>query len=173
MKLFTLFTSLLVVSSTGSANFLQLDRRAAIQPIVDPTAIPLSPTGGGTYPRLLNVQGAAILAAYKVLADDGVSTLFISRSTDGGKSFSAWGTVTSGKGDIDNPDLIQLPSNGPIICTFRNHDKNSSGDYTFYRITAAISKDGGRNWSFLSQVDQRPAANPNENGLWVYIAQVT
>jgi hypothetical protein len=165
MKLFTLLMSLLA----GSASFL-LNRRAAIQPSVDPTAIPLSPTGGGTYPRLLNVQGPAILAAYKVLTSDGVSTLFISRSTDGGKSFSAWGTVTSGTGNIDNPDLIQLPSNGPIICTFRNHDTNSSGDNTFYRITAAISKNGGQNWSFLSQVDQRPAANPNENGLWVYIA---
>lgn len=163
---FTLLVSLLAVSSTVSANF-PIDLRAAtsIQPSVDPTAIPLSPTGGGTYPRLLNVQGA-ILAAYKVLAD-GVSTLFISRSIDDGKSFSAWGIVTSGTGDIDNPDLIQLPSNGPIICTFRNHDKNSSGDFVFYRITATISTDGGRNWSFLSQVDQRPAANPNENGLWV------
>ena len=166
--LFTLVASLLVinvVSSTGSANF-PLNRRAAIQPSVDPTAIPLSPTGGGTYPRLANVQGA-ILAAYKVL-NNGVSTLLISRSTDGGKSFSAWGTVTSGTGDIDNPDLIQLPFNGPIICTFRNHDKNSSGDYVFYRITATISKDGGRNWSFLSQVDQRPAAIMNKNGLWVW-----
>ena len=167
MKLFALFVSLLVVSFTGSANSL-LDRRAAIKPSVDPTAIPLSPAGGGAYPRLLNVQGA-ILAAYKVLAN-GVSTLLISRSTDGGKSFSAWGTVTSGTGDIDNPDLIQLPSNGHIICTFRNHDKNSSsGNYVFYRITAAISTDGGQNWSFLSQVDQRPAAtmDPNDNGLWV------
>jgi hypothetical protein len=167
MKLFTLLLSLLVVSSTGSANFL-LNRRAAIQPTVtvDPTAIPLSPTGGGTYPRLINVPGA-ILAAYKVLDSAGVSTLLISRSTDGGKSFSAWGTVTSGPGDIDNPNLIQLPSNGPIICTFRNHDKNSAGDYVFYRITAAISTDGGRNWSFLSQVDQRHAAILNKNGLWV------
>ena len=163
MKLFIFLMSLFVVSSTGSTNF-PLNSRANTHPSVDPTAIPLSPTGGGTYPRLLNVQGA-ILAAYKVLAD-GVSTLLISRSTDGGKSFSAWGTVTSGTGDIDNPDLIQLPSNGPIICTFRNHDKNSS-DFVYYRITATISTDGGRSWSFLSQVDQRPAANPNENGLWV------
>jgi hypothetical protein len=164
MKLLILLMSLLAVSSTGSAN-LTLNFRAAIRPSVDPTAIPLSPTGGGTYPRLLNVQGT-ILAAYKVLAD-GVSTLLISRSTDGGESFSAWGTVTSGTGDIDNPDLIQLPSNGHIICTYRNHDKNSSGDNVFYRITATISRDGGRNWSFLSQVDQRPATNSNENGLWV------
>ena len=168
MKLFALLMSLpFAVSSTSSANF-RLNPRVAIQPSVDPTAIPLSPTGGGTYPRLLNVQGG-ILAAYKVLVD-GVSTLLTSRSTNGGKSFSAWGTVTSGTGDIDNPDLIQLPSNGPIICTFRNHDKNSSGDFVFYRITATISTDGGRNWSFLSQVDQRPASavNPNDNGLWVY-----
>ena len=164
MKLLILLTSLLVELSAGSANF-PLNRRAAIQPSVDPTAIPLSPTAGGTYPRLLNVQGA-ILAAYKVLVD-GVSTLVISRSTDGGISFSAWGTVTSGTGDIDNPNLIQLPSNGPIICTFRNHDKDSSGNYVFYRITTSISTDGGRNWSFLSQVDQRPATILNKNGLWV------
>ena len=163
MKLFTFLMSLLVMSCTGSANF-PLNPRAAIQPSVDPTVIPLSPTGGGAYPRLLNVQGA-ILAAYKVL-DNGVSTLLISRSTDGGNSFSAWGTVTSGTGNIDNPDLIQLPSNGHIICTFRNHDQNSSGDFVFYRITATISTDGGRNWSFLSQVDQRPAA-VFKNGLWV------
>ncbi|KAF8801543.1 glycoside hydrolase family 93 protein [Phlegmacium glaucopus] len=146
--------------STSSAN--PLDRRAAIQPSVDPTSIPLSPTGGGTYPRLANVQGGAILAAYTQI-DGSVHTLMISRSTNGGKSFSAWGTVTSGTGDIDNPDLIQL-SNGAIICTFRNHDRNDKGEDTFYRITATISTDGGQNWTFLSQVDQRPASG--RNGLW-------
>ena len=164
MKLFTTLAvslSLLVVSSTASL----LNRRAAIQPSVDPTAIPLSPTGGGTYPRLAIVQGG-ILAAYKVL-DNGVSTLLISKSTDGGKSYSAWGSVTSGTANIDNPDLIQLP-NGHIVCTYRNHDLNSSGDFVFYRITASVSTDGGRTWSFLSQVDQRPASKVTKNGIWVW-----
>ncbi|KIM91249.1 glycoside hydrolase family 93 protein [Piloderma croceum F 1598] len=130
-------------------------------PIVGPTAIPLSPTGGGTYPRLANVQGA-ILAAYTAFDGD-TRVLTISRSTDGGKSFSAWGTVASGTGDLDNPDLIQL-SNANIVCTFRNHDINSTGNYTFYRITASLSTDGGKSWTYLSQVDQRAAAG--RNGLW-------
>lgn len=159
MKLFTPLVSILLILSHSSAN--PLDRLTALQPTVDPTAIRLSPTGGGTYPRLANVQGA-ILAAYTAFDGD-THVLTISRSTDGGKSFSAWGTVASGTGDLDNPDLIQL-SNGNIVCTFRNHDINNSGNHTFYRITASLSTDGGKSWTYLSQVDQRAAAG--RNGLW-------
>lgn len=162
MKSFALLVSLVFTLSQRWVN--PLFRRVPLQPTVDPTAIPLSPTGGGTYPRLANVRGA-ILAVYTAFDGD-THILTISRSTDGGKTFSAWGTVASGTGDLDNPDLIQL-SNGNIICTFRNHDKNSSGDYTFYRITATLSTDGGKSWTYLSQVDQRAANAAGRNGLWV------
>ena len=160
MKLFTSLVFFMLTSSQCSAN--ALNRRVPLQPTVNPTAIPLSPTGGGTYPRLANIKGG-ILAAYTA-TDGDEKILKISRSTDGGKTFSALGTVASGTGDLDNPDLIQL-SNGNIICTFRNHDGKNYSDYTFFRITASVSTDGGKSWTFLSQVDQRAAAG--HNGLWV------
>lgn len=164
MKFNFKFLPLVFLMISSSQCYPNLYRRVALQPTVDPTVIPLSPTGGGTYPRLAHVQGN-ILAAYTVRTGN-TRTLTISRSTDGGKSFSAWGTVASGPGDIDNPDLIQL-SNGDILCTFRNHDLDSAGNHIFYRITACVSTDGGRNWVFRSQVDQRPASSAGYNGLWV------
>ena len=160
MKLFTSLISLVFIISQCSAN--PLYRRVPLQPTVDPTAVPLSPTGGGTYPRLANVQGA-ILAAFTAFDGD-THILTITRSTDGGQTFTAWGTVASGTGDLDNPDLIQLP-NGNIVCTYRNHDGNNYNNYTFFRITSSLSTDGGKSWTFLSQVDQRAAAG--HNGLWV------
>ena len=83
MKLFTLLVSIPLILSRSSAN--TLDRLAALQPIVDPAIIPLPPTGGGSYPRLANAQGA-ILAAYTAFDGD-AHILTISRSTDGGKFF--------------------------------------------------------------------------------------
>ena len=149
MKLFTSLISLVFVISQCSAN--PLYRRVPLQPTVDPTAIPLSPTGGGTYPRLANVQGA-ILAAFTAFNGD-THILTITRSTYGGQTFSAWGTVASGTGDLDNPDLIQLP-NGNIVCTYRNHDGNNYNNYTFFRITSSLSTDGRKSWTFLSQLLQ-------------------
>jgi hypothetical protein len=165
LKWLYFLVSLLAAVLTGNAS--ALTSRAGVNPSVNPSSISLSPTGGGTYPRLANVQDG-ILAAYTAF-NGGTHILTITRSTDGGKTFSAWGTVASGTGDIDNPDLVQLP-NGDIVCTFRNHDKNSSGAYTWYRITATVSTDGGKTWTYLSQVQERAASGVN--GLWasIYIA---
>jgi len=88
--------------------------------------------------------------------------LTVTRSTDGGRTFSAWGVVSTGTGDLDNLFLRQL-ANGNILATFRNHDKSGS-TYTIYRITSGISHDNGKTWAFLSQVDQRTASGVN--GLW-------
>lgn len=159
MRLFSLYTALMVVLASIAA---PLDRRAGLNPSINTATVNLSPTGGGTYPRLANVQGAIIAVFTAFSADTHIVT--VTRSTDGGKTFSAWGIVTSGNGDIDNPDLIQLP-NGNIICTFRNHDKDSSGAYSYYRITATVSTDGGKSWNYISQVDERGPSGIN--GLWV------
>lgn len=156
---FTLFGSLIFTLSQCSAS-------PPLHPTVNSTAIPLSPKGGDTYPRLVLVQGA-ILAAYESL-EGNTHFLNISRSTNGGKTFSALGSVASGTGNLGNPDLILLP-NGNIVCTYRNHDLDSSSNPTYYRITASLSTDGGKKWTFLSQVDQRPANSSlgGHNGLWV------
>lgn len=151
-----------IFSVLAAATPHTLERRAAIAPNVNANAVVLNPGGGGTYPRLANLQDGSILAGFTAFSGS-THILTITRSTDGGKSFQAWGQVASATNDLDNIHLVQLP-NGKIVATFRNNDKNGS-TYTFYRITACVSSDNGKTWAFLSQVDQRTASGVN--GLWV------
>lgn len=61
-----------------------------------------------------------------------------------------------------------------ILYAYRNHDRDLNStlgvpdNYTFYRLTVSASDDGGRSWSFLSNIDTRAANNgsANLNGLW-------
>lgn len=98
------------------------------QPSVSGNVVPLSPSGGGTYPRLLTLHDGSILAAFTAFSGT-TKTLTVTRSTNGGSSFSAWGVIASGTGDLDNTVLTQL-SSGTVLAAFRNHDLNSSGQYT-------------------------------------------
>lgn len=50
---------------------------------------------------------------------------------------------------------LQLPS-GRILLAYRNHDRDGSGAYTFFRITISYSDDNGRTWNWLSD----PASDP-------------
>ncbi|KAJ7096028.1 neuraminidase, partial [Mycena crocata] len=118
--------------------------------------------GAGTYPRLTHLTDGSVLAATTTFSGT-THILTVTRSTDGARTFSAWGTVATGTGDLDNLFLTQLP-NGDVVAAFRNHDKNAAGAFTFYRITSCISHDNGRTWAFLSHIDER---TPNGfNGLW-------
>ncbi|KAJ7460738.1 glycoside hydrolase family 93 protein [Mycena latifolia] len=143
-----------------------IDRRANnLVPTVSPTDTIIDPAGGGTYPRLAHLKDGSVLATFTQFGG-GKSTLTVTRSTDGARAFSAWGTITSGTSninDLDNTYVAQL-ANGDIVATFRNHDKTTAGAYTFFRITASISHDNGKTWAFLSQVDTRTAQGVN--GLW-------
>lgn len=156
------FVLSLVFSVWAAATPQTIQRRATVVPHVNGNAVNLNPSGGGTYPRLTNLQDGSILAGFTAF-NGATHILTITRSTDGGRSFQAWGTVASGTNDVDNIHIVQLPD-GKIVATFRNNDKNGN-TYTFYRITASVSSDNGRSWSFLSQVDQRGANGVN--GLWV------
>ncbi|KAF8313893.1 glycoside hydrolase family 93 protein [Clavulina sp. PMI_390] len=163
---FTLLATLLaplvsLVSSTP------LEPRSPLNPSLG-SAVQLNPSGGGTYPRVATVSGY-LLSTFTVITN-GVHTLTVTKSTDNGNTWSALGTIATGTGDLDNAFLVQL-NNGHVVATFRNHDKNSSGAYTYYRITACISTDGGATWAFLSQVDQRTASGVN--GLWEPFARIS
>ncbi|KAJ7272588.1 hypothetical protein B0H12DRAFT_1200099 [Mycena haematopus] len=136
-------------------------RANGLAPTVDPTVY-LVDGGSGTYPRLAHLADGSVLGTVTTTSG-GVHSLTVTRSTDGARTFTAWGVISTGTGDLDNTFLKQL-ANGDIVATFRNHDKNGN-TYTFYRITACISHDNGQTWSFLSQVDQRTATATN-NGLW-------
>ncbi|KAK7005645.1 Sialidase domain-containing protein [Favolaschia claudopus] len=162
MKLLCLLPLLSIAFASPLNETLNLVNRAnGLAPTVDP-AVYLVNGGSGTYPRLAHLADGSVLGTVTTFSGS-THLLTVTRSTDGARTFSAWGTVATGTGDLDNLFLMQL-ANGDILATFRNHDRNGN-TYTLYRITACISHDNGRTWSFLSQVDQRTPTTA-KNGLW-------
>ncbi|KAL6712725.1 hypothetical protein ACLMJK_009663 [Lecanora helva] len=121
--------------------------------------------GAGTYPRANRLSDGSLIGAYTAFSG-GNNIIKTVRSTDGGATWQALGTVTQGASnanDIDNPYILQLPS-GKVLCAFRNHSKDpNTGAYTYFRITICISSDQGKTWSYLST----PASDSGPvNGNW-------
>ncbi|KAF7318697.1 Sialidase domain-containing protein [Mycena chlorophos] len=158
----------LSVLSVAFARDLPLRRANGLAPSVSSTVINPNPATGGTYPRMtqLTYTDNSLLASVTAFsAGSTMNILTVTRSTDNGQTFSSLGTIASGTGDIDNAYLHQLP-NGSVLAVFRNHDWNRTTKvYSYYRITACISTDGGATWSFLAQINER-AATATNNGLW-------
>ena len=142
-----------------------LVRRANLVPHVGTTTIDIYPSGAGAYPRVAPLADGTLLGT--VTAMTGANKILrVTRSTNGGASFSDLGSIAQSPGDLDNAFLLELAPGGAIVAAFRNHDLNAAGAPTFYRITTSVSHDGGASWVFLSQVAQR-AATVTKNGLWV------
>lgn len=139
------------------------DARAAT---VGPTGGQVVVDGGGIYMRATRLKDGSIMGGYA--AQDGPNhVLRVVKSTNNGGSWSPAGSVASDASathDLDNADVVQLPS-GRLLFAFRNHDRTSSGNYTYYRITICYSDDNGATWHFLNQLDER-AAGAQKNGLW-------
>ncbi len=125
----------------------------------------------GNYPRLCRLTDGSLLLSYAA-PRHGERILTVVRSTDNGHSFEPHGVVARSPGDCDNLFLAELSGEGDrnsggesppiILAAFRNHDLNASGDHTFFRITICQSKNGGRDWEYLSQAYEKPAPF----GLW-------
>jgi hypothetical protein len=143
-----IFTALIPVATAITA--------AGKQVVVDPS---------GVYMRATRLKDNTLLGGYA--AKDGANhALRVVKSTNNGASWTQIGSVTSAESathDLDNAFPLQLPS-GRILYAFRNHDRTSSGVYTYYRITVCFSEDGGVTWSYLAQIDERAASGVN--GLW-------
>ena len=126
--------------------------------------------GAGTYPRANSLSGSSmpagsIIGAYTAF-QNGNNVLKTVLSTDNGASWQALGEIASeasNANDLDNPNILQLPS-GRVLCAFRNHSKNpSTGAYTYFRITVSYSDDLGKSWKYLST----PSSDPGPvNGNW-------
>jgi hypothetical protein len=123
------FIFLLSALTLAFATDLQ-PRANNLVPTVDPTVY-LPDGGSGTYPRLTHLVDGSVLGAVSTVKN-GTKILTVTRSTDGARTFSTWGTVATGTGDLTNLVLIQL-ANGDVIAAARNHDK-SGGTYTKYRV---------------------------------------
>ncbi|KIK59418.1 glycoside hydrolase family 93 protein [Collybiopsis luxurians FD-317 M1] len=162
MLLYLSFAVQLCLAITALATPLQ--PRANLVPSVNSATIHLSgSSAGGPYPRVTSLSDGSYLACYTAISG-GTKTLTVTRSTDGAQTWTQRGTIAQSTGDLDNCYLLQL-ANGDVVAAFRNHDLNSAGQYTEYRITTCISHDSGATWTFLSQVEDRVATATN-NGVW-------
>lgn len=120
-----------------------------------------------SYPRATYLDNGQILGVYSDLSPDDIQILTLITSDDNGNSWHLTGTAArkpSASGTLNNPFLLQLPS-GRILLAYRNHDVDSSGKFTTYRITLSSSDDRGASWQFLSDAVVA-AATPSKNGLW-------
>lgn len=101
----------------------------------------LMTTNGGTYPRSTRLSSGQLLGIYTHISG-GTNTLVTCQSTDNGATWSDIGSVASGVGDIDNGYLLELPTTASgasqkrILAAFRNHSKDTAGNYTYYRIVS-------------------------------------
>lgn len=120
----------------------------------------------GEYIRVSFMNDGSLIGGYA--AKDGAEkVLRVVRSTDGAASWTQIGEVFRGieaTHDMDNAFPLQLPS-GRILYAYRNHDR--TGDdwhYTYFRISISYSDDGGKNFKYLSTVEEHVPSGVN--GLW-------
>ncbi|KAL1745333.1 glycoside hydrolase family 93 protein [Schizophyllum fasciatum] len=139
-------------------------RAPPLVPHVNGESWDISPDTDGAYPRVALLADGTLLGSYEATAS-GIKKLWVSRSTDGGKTFSAHGSISESPGDTDNAFLIERPD-GAILAAFRNHDLDGNRNPTYYRLTLCISKDGGANWEFLTHITERAATPDHKNGVW-------
>ncbi|PIL26012.1 hypothetical protein GSI_11766 [Ganoderma sinense ZZ0214-1] len=127
-------------------------------------AVPTQKTASALHgPRVTALTNWSVLASYTAISGS-TKTLTVVCSTDGGSTFSAWGSIACGTGNFNHTFLQQLPK-GHVVMAFRKHDHASDRSPTYYHITACMSTEGRKTWAFLSQVTEC-AATARNNRLW-------
>ncbi|MBD2872977.1 RICIN domain-containing protein [Paenibacillus arenilitoris] len=129
------------------------------------TATVFAPSSGGVwYPRLLKLSNNEILASFDTNAGGGNTRVMVSRSKDGGHSWSAAVTAAAdASGNVGNGQMLQLPS-GEIWLSYRLVVQSGS-TYTTYLRTKK-STDGGVTWSDLANGQIGMTTANSFKGLW-------
>lgn len=129
------------------------------------TAAVYTPSNGGVwYPRLLKLNNNDILASFDTNDGGGKTRIMVSRSKDGGHSWSqAAVAAADASGDVGNGQMLQLPS-GEIWLSYRLVVQSGTIYNTYLRTKK--STDGGNTWSDLAD-GQIGATTANAfKGLW-------
>ncbi|KAI6083962.1 Sialidase [Hypoxylon rubiginosum] len=126
----------------------------------------------GEYPRLAKLSDGTILSVQILPKINGTTSIVqVSKSTDGGQSFNFLSEITRAQHtDLNNGFLIEVPpsENGApvLLAAYRNHDLDSSGKPTYFRITVSRSEDGGNSWNEASHVVEQSAEESHGMGVW-------
>lgn len=129
------------------------------------TATVFTPQNGGVwYPRLLKLNNNDILASFDTNAGGGNTRIMLSRSTDGGHTWSpAIQAAADSSGNVGNGQMLQLP-NGEIWLSYRLVVQSGSIYNTYLKTKK--STDGGSTWSDLTNGQIGSATANSFKGLW-------
>lgn len=122
-------------------------------------------TFGCEYPRLTKLSDGSWLCVLTIYDNNGYihtsswggTRLQVFKSTDNCRSWTLISTIADNNRDLDNGQIIQLP-NGELRMAARSVRWQESYTILIYRST-----DGGRNWSYISTMDENHGA-PGELG---------
>ncbi|PAK56007.1 sialidase family protein [Paenibacillus sp. 7541] len=122
------------------------------------------PSGGVWYPRLLKLTPQEWLVSFDTNAGGGNTRIVVSRTQNGGYSWSAPVTaVSSPTGNVGNGQMMRLP-NGEIWLAYRHVVQNGS-TYDI-QLNVRRSFDGGYTWSDLPGGLIGSSTASSFKGLW-------
>ncbi len=115
--------------------------------------------GGGAYPRMYELADGTLLCGFDAALGGRNARIAISRSTDGGKSWS-YPKVGAEKAGYDcaNANFIQL-ENGDILLAYR---AIKGGENIDAKLLCSVSHDNGKTWEFHSTIIE----TYGKGGVW-------
>ncbi len=115
--------------------------------------------GGGAYPRMYQLQDGTLLCGFDASLGGSNARIAVSRSEDGGKTWSYPKAAAELKGyDCANANFIQL-DNGDILLAYRAIKGGESIDA---KLLCSISHDNGQTWQLHSTIIETCGAG----GVW-------